>query len=179
VGLFDVIAQSESSGGRNLFNPVSTSSGHAQGWYGITTGTWSDFAPKAGVSLRQYPEPNSAPQSIQQMVASLIPLKRWDSNTRGKVEAAYPGLDASLPLGQLATMLGDTPAAAGTAAAGGAGEGDAASSEGIWSGLFSGFGSYVGRWALVLVAIIMLAGGVYLFAAREGVVPGVSGKSSL
>src|SRR5215472_3503994 len=85
LNIFSLVAQRESSGGINLFNPVSTSSGHAEGWYGITTGTWNDFAPKAGVDLSQYPTSNDAPQSVQQSVASLIPFGRWDSNTKNYV----------------------------------------------------------------------------------------------
>ena len=47
----------------------------------ITTGTWTDFAPKAGVDLNQYPNPVSAPRGVQIKVASMIPLNRWASST--------------------------------------------------------------------------------------------------
>lgn len=116
MSIFDVIAQQESSGGRNLYNPTPTSSGHAEGWYGITTGTWQDFAPKAGVDLAQYPDPNSAPQFIQQQVAGQIPLSRWAPSTVSAVHAAYPGVaDDSQTVGTLnAGNYGDLgPATAG------------------------------------------------------------------
>lgn len=108
MSIFDVIARQESSGGKNLYNPTATSSGHAEGWYGITTGTWQDFAPKAGVSLAQYPDPNSAPQSIQQQVAGQIPLSRWAPGTVSAVHSAYPGItDDSQTVGALSGQTGD------------------------------------------------------------------------
>lgn len=111
MSIFDVIAGKESSGGKNLYNPVGTSSGHAEGWYGITTGTWNDFAPKAGVNLSQYPDPNSAPQPVQQQVAGQIPLSRWAPSTVSAVHAAYPGItDDSKTVGALA---GTAPAQEG------------------------------------------------------------------
>lgn len=74
------ISATESSD-RNITNPTATSSGRAEGHYQITTGTWKDFAPKAGVSLAEYPTAISAPKSVQAQVAKTIPLRRWDPNT--------------------------------------------------------------------------------------------------
>ena len=88
-----VIAQAE-SGNRNIPGP-DTDSGQAQGNYQITTGTWRDFAPQAGVDLSQYPTPLSAPWDVQGKVASVIPLSRWASKTRQAVAALGLGGDAS------------------------------------------------------------------------------------
>lgn len=109
MSIYDTIAQQESSGGKNLYNPTPTSSGNAQGWYGITTGTWTDFAPRAGVSLTDYPTPNSAPQSVQQSVAGQIPLSRWAPSTVAAVHSAYPQItDDSQTVGTLAGAAGSS-----------------------------------------------------------------------
>jgi hypothetical protein len=113
--IFSLIAQPESSGGINLYNPVSTSSGNAQGWYGITTGTWQDFAPQAGVDLSLYPTPNAAPQSVQQQVASVIPFGRWAASTRNYVAQQLGFIPASnQTLGQIQTGLDANTAADGS-----------------------------------------------------------------
>src|SRR6185503_9794639 len=82
------------SGGRNIPNVhQGTSSGQAQGYVQITTGTWRDFAPRAGVDLAKYPTPMKAadgspvPWEIQSKVAGIIPLKRWDESTIAKMRA--------------------------------------------------------------------------------------------
>ena len=88
------------SGDRNINNVhQTTSSGQAQGNAQITTGTWTDFAPKAGIDLKQYPTPDSAPRNVQIAVANQIPLNRWASSTVNAVLAKYPGIDTSQPLG--------------------------------------------------------------------------------
>ena len=95
----DIVLNAE-SGDRNINNThQGTSSGQAQGNAQITTGTWNDFAPKAGVDLKQYPTPDSAPRDVQIKVASVIPLNRWASSTVNAVVAKYPGIDTSQPLG--------------------------------------------------------------------------------
>jgi hypothetical protein len=95
----DIVLQAE-SGDRNINNTTQgTSSGQAQGNAQITTGTWNDFAPKAGVDLKKYPTPDSAPRDIQIQVANTIPLNRWAASTVNKVLAKYPGIDTSQPLG--------------------------------------------------------------------------------
>lgn len=101
MSIYDVIAGAESSFGRNVNGPV-TSSGQAQGAYQITTGTWSDFAAKAGISTVQYPTPNSAPLDVQTQVADQIPLNRWAPSTVAAVQQQYPGVDTSQTVGQLA-----------------------------------------------------------------------------
>ena len=98
------------SGGRNIANThQGTSSGQAQGFFQITTGTWRDFAPKAGVDLSQYPTPLSTGASqegyrIQAQVASTIPLRRWDSSTIAAIRRASPNIDISKTLGENLAM---------------------------------------------------------------------------
>ena len=95
----DIVLNAE-SGDRNINNVHQmTSSGQAQGNAQITTGTWTDFAPKAGIDLKQYPTPDSAPRDVQIKVASVIPLNRWAASTVNAVLAKYPGIDTSQPLG--------------------------------------------------------------------------------
>jgi len=111
----DIVLQAE-SGDRNINNThQTTSSGQAQGNLQITTGTWADFAPKAGIDLKQYPTAESAPRDVQIKVGSLIPLNRWASSTVNAVLAKYPGIDTSKPLGEIqSAALGGSgaPAAA-------------------------------------------------------------------
>ena len=83
-----LISQYE-SGGRNVPNasgPGGAPASTASGYYQITNGTWRDFAPKAGVSLSQYPTAMSAPFDVQTRVASQLYAQRgldpWSSNTR-------------------------------------------------------------------------------------------------
>ncbi|MDR3562351.1 MAG: transglycosylase family protein [Negativicutes bacterium] len=108
MSLFDTIAQAESGGQLGLTNPIMTSSGHAQGLYQITTGTWNDFAPAAGVDLSQYPTPNQAPADIQTQVAGVIPLSRWAPSTLAAVQNTYGNLDTSQTVNTLASQTGGT-----------------------------------------------------------------------
>ena len=97
----DIVLNAE-TGDRNINNThQTTSSGQAQGNAQITTGTWNDFAPKAGVDLKKYPTPDSAPRDVQIAVASQIPLNRWASSTVQAVLAKYPGIDTSQTLGAI------------------------------------------------------------------------------
>jgi hypothetical protein len=97
----DIVLNAE-SGDRNIPNTSqTTSSGQAQGNLQITTGTWNDFAPKAGVDLKQYPTPQSAPRNVQIAVGNTIPLNRWASSTVNAVLAKYPGIDTSQTLGAI------------------------------------------------------------------------------
>jgi D-alanyl-D-alanine carboxypeptidase-like protein len=114
----DIVLNAE-SGDRNINNiHQTTSSGQAQGNVQITTGTWSDFAPKAGVDLQKYPTPDSAPRAVQIAVASQIPLKRWASSTVNAVLAKYPGIDTSQTLGAIQSAAINSSGAP-TAVAGG------------------------------------------------------------
>jgi hypothetical protein len=98
---------SAESGGQNIANTTQgTSSGQAQGFFQITTGTWGEFAPRAGVDTTQFPTPMSAPYPIQARVASTIPLARWDPKTISAIHAYYPNINTSATLGQNVAMSG-------------------------------------------------------------------------
>ena len=115
----DIVLNAE-SGNQNVANThATTSSGQAQGYPQITTGTWTDFAPKAGIDLKQYPTPMDAPRDVQIKVASVIPLNRWASSTVNAVLAKYPGIDTSQPLGQIQSAAINPSGAPTAATAGG------------------------------------------------------------
>lgn len=92
--------QNESGGKLNITNPQTTTSGHAQGVFQITTGTWHEFAERAGVQLAAWPTPNSAPYEVQAKVASIIPLRRWDHTTLEAMQRAGAKLDPNATLGE-------------------------------------------------------------------------------
>ena len=114
----DIVINAESRNQNVANTHATTSSGQAQGYPQITTGTWTDFAPKAGVDLNQYPNPMSAPRDVQIKVASMIPLNRWASSTVNAVLAKYPGIDTSQPLGVIQSQA-INPSGASTTTAGG------------------------------------------------------------
>lgn len=88
------------SGGRNIPNThEGTTSGQAQGYDQITTGTWKDFAPKAGVDLSQYPNALSAPQAVQDAVAKTIPMGRWAPETLAYLKGQGYSVDPTKTLG--------------------------------------------------------------------------------
>jgi hypothetical protein len=65
------------SGGRNIPNTTQgTSSGQAQGYNQITTGTWKEFG-----GLAYAPTPLQATPEQQNAIAAKIPLKRWAPET--------------------------------------------------------------------------------------------------
>jgi hypothetical protein len=102
------------SGGRNIPNVTEgTSSGQAQGYFQITTGTWREFAQKVGVDLARYPTPMTAadgtpvPYGVQAAVASAIPLKRWAPSTVQLIRATGKPIDVNRPLGEVMAMNGE------------------------------------------------------------------------
>ena len=104
------LEQLESSGSNIPNTHQTTSSGQAQGYDQITTGTWRDFAPAAGVDLGKYPNPLTAPQSIQRQVAQTIPMHRWDPKTlNGLIKAGFT-VDPNRTLGQNIALNGGAPA---------------------------------------------------------------------
>lgn len=110
LNVYNVVSKPESGGNPTIVNPTSTSSGNAAGLYQITSGTWADFAPRAGVSLVQYPTAPSAPTNVQTQVANTIPLNRWAKSTVDAVRQAYPGLNTDgLTLGEVAALTGSDP----------------------------------------------------------------------
>lgn len=119
------IISSVESGNQNIANTTATtSSGQAQGFYQITTGTWNQYAPQAGVSLSVYPTPLSAPQSVQASVASVIPLQQWASSTVNAVQNAFggnlnPAQNINQISGNVSTSGPTTPFASGGGTAAG------------------------------------------------------------
>ena len=92
------------SGGRNIPNVhEGTSSGQAQGYFQITTGTWNDFGGQ------QYaPTPLQATYAQQAAIAAKIPLKRWDETTVAKMRRASGGnIDPNRTLGENLAMNGE------------------------------------------------------------------------
>jgi hypothetical protein len=92
------------SGGRNIPNVhQGTSSGQAQGYFQITTGTWDEFGG------RQYaPDPLHATYAQQAAVASRIPLKRWDPSTIAMMRATGRPIDPNRTLGENLTASGES-----------------------------------------------------------------------
>lgn len=97
------------SGGKNITNTTQgTSSGNAQGYFQITTGTWKDFAPRAGVDLSQYPTALSAPYDVQSSVAGIIPMSRWDPKTISGLTGAGYSLNLNKTLAENVALNNDT-----------------------------------------------------------------------
>lgn len=102
------------SGGRNIPNVhQGTTSGQAQGYFQITTGTWKEFAQRAGIDLNRYPTPMSAadgtpvPYAVQAQVASIIPLSRWDKTTIAAMNATGRPVDPRRTLGENLAASGE------------------------------------------------------------------------
>ena len=99
------------SGGRNVtqgnIGDINNKTGDlAQGFFQITTGTWNDYAPLAGVDTRLYPTALQAPYPVQARVASVIPLERWGPNTINAIKTYYPEVNTKLSLGQNVAATG-------------------------------------------------------------------------
>ncbi len=91
------------SGGRNIANTTQgTSSGQAQGYFQITTGTWNDFG-----GTRYASNPLGATYAEQADIASKIPLKRWDSSTLAAMRATGKPIDPNKTLGENLAMNGE------------------------------------------------------------------------
>ena len=92
------------SGGRNVPNVhQGTSSGQAQGYFQITTGTWDEFGG------RKYARnPLQATYEQQADIASRIPLRRWDPTTIARMRATGRGIDPRLTLGENLAMNGES-----------------------------------------------------------------------
>src|SRR5262247_1421860 len=91
------------SGGRNIPNVhQGTSSGQAQGYFQITTGTWNDFGGQEFA-----PTPLEATYEQQAEIASRIPLKRWDESTVAQMRATGKAIDPNRTLGENLAMHGE------------------------------------------------------------------------
>lgn len=92
------------SGGRNVPNVhEGTSSGQAQGYFQITTGTWNDFG-----GQRFARTPLEASYQQQAEIASRIPLKRWDESTVAKMRATGKNVDPNRTLGENLAANGES-----------------------------------------------------------------------
>jgi hypothetical protein len=102
MALLEALLQNE-SGGRNIANVhQGTSSGQAQGYFQITTGTWDEFGG------RQFaPTPMQATKEQQAIIAAKIPLKRWDESTVAKMRATGRPIDVNKTLGENLSMNGE------------------------------------------------------------------------
>lgn len=108
MGLLDALLANE-SGGRNVANvDQGTSSGQAQGYFQITTGTWNDFG-----GQRYAPNPLAASYDQQADIASRIPLRRWDESTVAKMRATGLPVDPNRTLGENLAMNGESFASRG------------------------------------------------------------------
>ena len=103
-------------GGTNIANTTQgTSSGQAQGFNQITTGTWKD----AG-GLKYAPDPLHATKEQQDEIASGLVLRRWDPKTLDYLRQQGFKVDPNKTLGENIVANGGTvPSGGGTAPSGG------------------------------------------------------------
>jgi len=91
------------SGGRNIANTTQgTSSGQAQGYFQITTGTWNEFG-----GDKYAKTPLQASYQQQADIASKIPLRRWDQSTLRAMSGTGLPIDPNRTLGQNLAMSGE------------------------------------------------------------------------
>ena len=101
----------ETSGGHNILQgnigDVNNRTGNlAQGYFQITTPTWTQF----GGAATGYPNALSAPYSSQFDIAQNIPVARWGPNTQTALRAAgYQPLPGET-MGQMMNRYGESPA---------------------------------------------------------------------
>jgi hypothetical protein len=108
------------SGGKNVPNThQGTSSGQAQGFNQITTGTWSEFG-----GTKFAPDALHATKEQQDAIASSIPLKRWAPETLNYLRGQGFKLDPGKTLGENIAMNGGAVPSGGPAVASAAGAGD-------------------------------------------------------
>lgn len=120
-GFLDTLAQVE-SGDRNIPSGVDSDVAgpgtKSQGHFQINTPTWRDFAGKAGVDIKQYPNAMSAPREVQAQVASVIPFKRFGPRTQRMMTEKYGPLDRNATVGTLAARYGGGGGGGGTSGTG-------------------------------------------------------------
>jgi hypothetical protein len=103
MNLLQALLRNE-SGGRNIPNVhQGTSSGQAQGYFQITTGTWNEFGG------RKYARnPLGATYEQQAEIASRIPLRRWDPTTIALMRSTGRRIDPNRTLGENLAMNGES-----------------------------------------------------------------------
>ena len=88
------------SGGKNIPNTTQgTSSGQAQGYNQITTGTWNEFGGTAYA-----PDPLHATLDQQNAIAAKIPMGRWDPKTLAYLQGQGFKVDPKQTLGENIAM---------------------------------------------------------------------------
>jgi hypothetical protein len=102
--LLSALLANESGGGQNIANThEGTSSGQAQGYFQITTGTWDEFGGQQYAS-----NPLNATYAQQAAIASKIPLSRWDSSTVARMRATGFPVNPHETLGQNLASNGES-----------------------------------------------------------------------
>ena len=115
------------SGGKNINNiHQTTSSGQAQGYNQITTGTWKEFG-----GDKYAPNPQAATEEQQNEIASKIPLKRWAPETLDYLKQHGFKLDPDATLAENIAANGG----GGIAGSGGDGVASASPAGGDWTSL--------------------------------------------
>jgi hypothetical protein len=102
--LLSALLANESGGGHNIANThEGTSSGQAQGYFQITTGTWDEFGGQQYAS-----NPLNASYAQQAAIASKIPLSRWDSSTLARMRATGFNINPHATLGENLASNGES-----------------------------------------------------------------------
>jgi hypothetical protein len=130
--LLNTLVGQESAGGQNIVSRTDKDShgltlaqgGNpseiSQGYFQIQNhpgGTWTTYGRQAGIDLRLYPTPRSAPIDVQWKVAQLIPISQWGHDTQVAMQRKGFRYNPNMPLGQVAAQFGGTQVAGGGAAA--------------------------------------------------------------
>jgi hypothetical protein len=98
------------SNGQNIYSKtdpdVAGPNSRSQGYAQINTPTWQEFAPRAGVDLKQYPNAMSAPYDVQIEVAKQIPISRFGPRTKDILHAQFGQFDDRETVGQVDARFG-------------------------------------------------------------------------
>lgn len=176
ASLADLVQAFESGGNYSAVNP----NGGASGAYQFVPSSWLRFAGLAGVNTAQYPSAASAPPAVQDQVfaqaVATSGLSSWTCPGCNPQLSAFVSANpdaASLPTFAGGGASGTTTApggTGGTTTAQNIAQPSGAScglSPTCWLGaLGSWAGTIASRAGLILLAIILLIGGVWLLATR-------------
>ena len=155
-----IIQGIESGGNPTAQNPTSTASGLFQD----INATWRYALGLIGLSPSQYPTAKSAPSSVQYQANEALYNAQGLQPWAGDIPQIETQL--GLPAGSLGSS-GTATTGSPTAATGQAQGGGCGFSPSCWLGsLGSWAGGLAARAGLILLAVILLLGAVWLFAAR-------------
>ena len=111
------------SQGQNVYSKtdpdVTGPNTRSQGYAQINTPTWLDFAAKAGVDTKKYPNAMSAPYDVQIRVASVIPVTRFGPRTRAMLHGQFGQFDDHTTVGELDARYGGSSRAPSDGGSGG------------------------------------------------------------